>query len=96
MRAARAPGREARSLALAGELLESRRRTLGERSVQTGTAWAELVFIRLLNADGAGAQEAVDQARDILAKTVGQAHPAYARALIGQAFICLLYTSRCV
>lgn len=87
VRAARAPGREARSLQLAGELLESRQRTLGASHVQTGTAWAELAFIRLLNADGAGAQQAVDEARGILGKTVGEGHPAYARTFIAQSFI---------
>lgn len=87
VRASRAPGRETRSLKLARELLESRRRTLGERNPQTGTAWAELAFIRLLNADSAGAQEAVDKARDILGETVGEAHPAYARTLVAQSFV---------
>jgi len=87
VRASRAPGREARSLALAGELLESRQHTLGQHNPQTGTAWAELAFIRLLNGDASGAQQAVDEARRILRETVGEAHPAYARTLVAQAFI---------
>jgi len=87
VRASRKPGREQRSLHLAEELLESRQRTLGERHPQTGMAWAELAFIRLLNADNDGAQEAVGKARDILKESIGKSHPAYARMLVAQAFI---------
>lgn len=87
VRASRKPGREQRSLKLAEELLDSRQRTLGEHHPQTGMAWAELAFIRLLNADNDGAQEAVGKARDILKESVGESHPAYARMLVAQAFI---------
>ncbi len=87
VRASRAVGREKRSLQLAEELLESRRRTLGERNPQTGVAWTELAFIRLLNADPVGAQEAVDNARDILAESVGQSHSGFARMMIAQSFV---------
>lgn len=90
VRASRSPGREVRSLQLAEDLLESRQRTLGENKPQTGSAWAELAVIRLLNADSAGAQVAVDKARGILRETVGEAHPAYARAVVAQAFITTL------
>jgi len=58
---------------------------LGYRHPQTGVAWSELAFIRLLNADDPGAGEAIRQAQSILKKSLGQAHPAYARTLIAQA-----------
>lgn len=87
VRASRRPGRESRSLQLADQLLVSRQRTLGERHPQTGSAWAELAFIRLLNADNAGAQAAVDKARGILQETLGDTHPAVARVHIAQAFL---------
>jgi len=90
IRASRRPGRESRSLQLAEELLASRRHTLGERHPQTGSAWAELAFIRLLNTDNAGAQTAVDNARGILQEALGDTHPALARVCVAQAFVLLL------
>ena len=87
VRASRAVGREQRAMKVARDLLASRRATLGERHPQTGVAWTELAFIRLLDSDRTGAQEAVDQARGILAGTVGESHSAYARMLVAQAFI---------
>ncbi|TDK28644.1 serine/threonine-protein kinase [Luteimonas aestuarii] len=87
IRLSRQAGREKKSLQLAEELLESRLRTLGEKHPQTGMTWAELTSIRLLNMDIAGAQDAVDRARDIIVATLGEAHPAYARVHVAQAFV---------
>jgi serine/threonine-protein kinase len=85
VRAARQPGREKRSLTLADMLLASRQHTLGYRHPQTGVAWSELAFIRLLNADNPGADEAIRHAQSILRESLGEAHPAYARTLIAKA-----------
>lgn len=85
VRAARQPGREKRSLALADMLLASRQHTLGYRHPQTGVAWSELAFIRLLNADNPGADEAIRHAQSILGASLGETHPAYARTLIAKA-----------
>ena len=90
VRASRRPGREERSLKLANELLESRTRTLGDQHLQTGVAWSELAFIRLLNADGPGAEQAVANARAILGESIGQQHPTYARTCIAEAFVMSL------
>lgn len=87
VRASRAIGREKRSLELAQELLESRRKSLGDQNPLTGAAWTELAFVRLLNEDVAGGQEAVDNARDILVETVGESHSAFARMIVAQAFV---------
>lgn len=87
VRASRKPGREVRSLALANELLQSRQKTLGAQHLQTGAAWSELAFIRLLNADKPGAAEAVVRAREILLKSIDEDHPLYARTCIAQAFV---------
>lgn len=87
VRASRQPGREQRSLQLADALLRSRQRTLGERHPQTGVAWSELAFIRLLNRDAKGAQEAVDAARSILVESLGEEHPLVARTHLAQGHI---------
>lgn len=87
VRASRRPGREQRSLELADALLRSRRHTLGERHPQTGVAWSELAFIRLLNRDAEGAQEAVDSARSILVESLGDRHPLVARTHVAQGHI---------
>lgn len=87
VRAARQPGREKRSLALADILLASRQHTLGYRHPQTGMAWSELAFIRLLNADDPGAAEAIRHAQSILRDALGEAHPAFARTLIAKAHL---------
>ncbi|ASR42932.1 hypothetical protein BEN78_05590 [Xanthomonas citri pv. mangiferaeindicae] len=84
VRASRQPGREQRALALANQLIERRRATLGERHPQTGMALAELAFIQILNADLAGASETADQAERILAEALGADHPAVARAYMAQ------------
>lgn len=84
VRASRQPGREQRALALANQLIERRRATLGEHHPQTGMALAELAFIQILNADLAGASETADQAERILAEALGADHPAVARAYMAQ------------
>lgn len=85
VRAARKSGREARALALARQLLHSRQKTLGERHVQTGQAWAELVFMQMLSSDYTAAQESLEQAQEILQPVVGAEHPAMARVYAGRA-----------
>ncbi|HEX7804067.1 MAG TPA: serine/threonine-protein kinase [Pseudoxanthomonas sp.] len=87
VRASRQPGREKRSLALANMLLANRQRTLGYRHPQTGVAWSELAFVRLLNADDPGAEEAILHAESILRESLSETHPAYARACIARAHL---------
>ncbi|MEL1265880.1 serine/threonine-protein kinase [Pseudoxanthomonas putridarboris] len=87
VRASRQSGREKRSLSLATALLASRQRTLGYRHPQTGIAWSELAFVRLLNADNPGAEEAIRHAESILRESLGETHPAYARTCIARAHL---------
>lgn len=87
IRASRKPGRETRALAMANDLLRSRRRTLGDRHPQTGVAWGELAFMQMLNENNAGAEVSIQRASDILLATVGDKHPAYARILIARSHL---------
>lgn len=90
IRASRRPGREARALTMAQDLLNSRRQTLGERHPQTGVAWGELAFMQMLNMDDAAAATSIERASGIVLDTVGAQHPAYARVLIARAQLATL------
>ncbi|WP_407353744.1 protein kinase domain-containing protein [Luteimonas sp. R10] len=87
VRASRKPGREARAMTMARDLLDSRMRSLGERHPQTGVAWSELAFMQMLDQDNTGADASIAQAADILRSTVGDRHPAYARVLTARAHL---------
>ncbi|MEL1263543.1 serine/threonine-protein kinase [Pseudoxanthomonas putridarboris] len=87
VRASRKPGREARALAMANDLLESRRQTLGEDHPETGVAWGELAFLQMHNENTADAEASVQRASDILLATVGDRHPAYARILMARSHL---------
>lgn len=87
IRASRKPGREGRALGMAEELLQSRKKTLGDRHPQTGVAWGELAFMQMLNQNNAGAEESVKQANDIISSSLGTQHPAYARVLVARSHL---------
>ncbi len=87
VRASRKPGREARALEMAEQLLASRQRTLGSQHIQTGQAWTELAFMQGLNSDYDSARTSLQQARDLVETPLGKDHPATARIDIGRAFV---------
>lgn len=87
IRASRQVGRETRALILAEQLLRNRQRLLGKRHPQTGTAWAELAFIEMLNRKMPAAEEATRQAEEILRPALGEQHPAMARVWMAKAHL---------
>lgn len=89
MRLSSKPGKEARALKLAEELLESRRKTLGEGHPQTAMALGELAFAQIMNQDNQAANASVRQAEAIITGTLGVQHPAYARLLIARSHLLI-------
>lgn len=89
VRASRMPGREKRALAIAKELLEGRRASLGDQHPQTGVAWGELAFMQMLDRDHAGALASVERADGVLSGTLGRKHPTYARVLTARSQLLL-------
>lgn len=85
IRLSRKPGREARALAMAQALLDSRREHLGPDHPQTGSAWVELAYIQMLNNDYPAAGASVERGMAILLSTLGDNHPATARAHMARA-----------
>ncbi|MEZ0472474.1 protein kinase domain-containing protein [Luteimonas salinilitoris] len=87
VRASRKSGREARALAMAKKLLDSRQRTLGSQHIQTGQAWTELAFMQGINSDYDSARASLQHAHDLVEPPLGADHPAAARIYIGRAFV---------
>lgn len=85
VRNARRPGRETRALVLAEQLLRSRQHTLGKQHPQTGSAWAELAFVQMLNKQDDFAQTSIRHADEILKQSLDARHPARARVYVAQA-----------
>ncbi|KRG65524.1 hypothetical protein ABB26_02945 [Stenotrophomonas humi] len=92
-RLSKVPQSEARAMAIANTLLQSRSTTLGAEHPLTGVAWGELAFMQMLDQQYAAAQTSTDNAERILRSTVGIQHPAYARVLVAQAHL-MTFSSR--
>lgn len=75
----RQQSRHAESVALATELLERRRRVLGEDHPETGRAWEVLGASQFWKGDAAAAREALGRSEAILVATLGESHPETAR-----------------
>lgn len=85
IRGSRRPNREVRALELAEQLLASRQHSLGPLHPQTGTAWAELAYIQMLNRKNADASASIDKAESILKLSLDAHHPALARVYVVRA-----------
>lgn len=85
IRGSRRPNREIRALELAQQLLASRQHSLGPLHPQTGTAWAELAYIQMLNRKNTEASVSIDKAESILKLSLDARHPALARVYVVRA-----------
>lgn len=71
------------SVEIAQQLLEGRRKTLGERHPKTGTA---LLMLSFLQGQGAAGEKSALEGRRIIEAAYGRNHPAYAQALLADDF----------
>ncbi|MNU76857.1 Serine/threonine-protein kinase PknK [compost metagenome] len=92
-RASRLPQRDARALAVANTLLQSRSATLGTEHPLTGVAWGELAFMEMLGQQLEAAQVSTDNAERILRTSFGTEHTAYARVLVAKSHL-MTFASR--
>ena len=92
-RLSKLPQRDARAMAVAKALLQSRSATLGAEHPLTGVAWGELAFMQMLDQQLDAAQTSTDNAERILRTSLGTQHPAYARVLVAKAHL-MTFASR--